>query len=268
MQNVPEYETIQLEIDGGIGKLTMDRPFVHNAFNADMVSDMREAVKLVKSGQTGIRVLILTGQGKSFCAGADIHWLGEIKNQTYEANIRESLEMSDIMYDLYSLPIPTIAMVNGPVMGCGVGFLCACDLAVASRKAMFAVNDVRLGVSPAVAMPYIVRKIGESNSRELCLTGDTIDVDRALAMGLVHRIVEHDKLDSTVNALCMNIMNNGPEALSITKNLLEKIPLMTLTEARMHTAEIIGKQRISDEGQEGMGAFIHKRQASWSPKEE
>ncbi|MCD6217633.1 enoyl-CoA hydratase/isomerase family protein [bacterium] len=264
MRQIQEFETIRLEYADGVGYMVMDRPNVHNAFNADMVSDMLDAVSLIKELTDEMRVLVLTGEGRSFCAGADINWLQEIKEQTYEENIRESLEMSDLMYALYSLPIPTIASVNGAVMGCGVGFVCVCDLAVASINAVFAATDVRVGVSPAVAMPYIVRKIGESNARELCLTAESIDAERALAIGLVHRIVEHVELDNEVKILCDKLMECGPEALATTKNLLEKIPLMSFTEARVHTAEVIGRQRMSEEGQEGMEAFIEKRKASWA----
>lgn len=264
MRQIQEFETIRLECADGVGWMIMDRPDVHNAFNADMVADMLAAANLIREMPDEIRVLVLTGEGRSFCAGADIRWLQEIKEQTYEENIREALDMSDLMYALYSLPIPTIALVNGSVMGCGVGFVCACDLAVTSENARFAVNDARVGVSPAAAMPYIVRKLGESNSRELCLTAESIDADRALAIGLVHRIVEQIKLEEAIMELCGKFMQCGPESLATTKKMLEQIPFMSFTEARVHTAEIIGRQRMSEEGQEGMESFIEKRKAAWT----
>lgn len=266
MVQIPEYETIKLEIRKGICYLIMDRPYVHNAFNADMVSDMLDALKIVKSAGNEIRVLVLTGEGRSFCAGADVNWLKEIKDQSYEANIRESLEMSDLMFSLYSLPVPTIANVNGTTMGCGIGFICACDIVVASENAIFAVNDVKLGVSPAVAAPYIMRKIGESHSLNYCLLGEPFDAKTAFRIGMVNKVVAHVELENAVDELCTQLMTSGPKALSITKDVLSKIPLMTFSEARVYTAEIIGKQRISEEAQDGMASFIKKEKPSWYPK--
>ena len=265
MRDIPEYETIRFEIVGGIGYLIMDRPYVHNAFNADMVSDMLHLVRILKDFGSDLRVMVLTGEGRTFCAGADIKWLQEIKEQTYEENIRESLEMSDLTYALYTLPLPTIAMVNGPVMGCGVGFLAACDIAVASKKAKISINDVKLGLTAAVALPYLFRKVGESHTRELMLMGEAITAERALAIGLVHHVVEHDKLIEKVKELTGKIMTSGPDALAVAKKLIETVPFMTLNEARTYTAEMLGKQRISEEGQEGMKSYIEKRKPSWFP---
>jgi methylglutaconyl-CoA hydratase len=264
--NIPEYETIRLEIEDKTAFLIMDRPFVMNAFNADMVDDMLAALRLIRDLKDEIRIVVLTGEGKSFCTGADINWLQEIKNQTYEANIRESLHMSDLMYSLYSLAVPTVACVNGPVMGCAVGFVCACDIAIASDEAIFAINDVKLGVSPVVALPYIIRKIGESYSRELCLRGETVIAEKALRIGLVHKVVKHDELDKTIHDLCAQLLTSGPDAMRISKDACEKIPMMSISEARVYTAEIIAKQRISEEAQDGMAAFIKKTKPGWYPE--
>ena len=265
MREIPEYETIRFTVSGGIGRLVMDRPYVHNAFNADMVSDMLHLMRIIRDLGPELRIMVLTGEGGSFCAGADINWLAQIKDQTYEENIRESLEMSDLMYAIYSLPMITIARVNGAVIGCGVGFLAACDLAIASKKAKFSVNDVKLGLTAAVAMPYLFRKVGESYARELLLTGEAISAERALAIGLVHEVIEPGELDKAVNILAKKLMTSGPDAIKVTKKLAETVPVMTFSEARAYTAEILGKQRIGSEGQEGMRSFIEKRKPSWYP---
>jgi len=265
VRDIPEYETIRFTVSGGIGYLVMDRPYVHNAFNADMVSDMLHLTRIIKDLAPELRVVVLTGEGRTFCAGADINWLSQIKDQTYEENIRESLEMSDLMYAIYSLPLPTIARVNGAVIGCAVGFLAACDLAIATKKAKFSVNDVKLGLTAAVAMPYLFRKIGESYAREMFLTGEAITAERAHAIGLVHEVVEQADLDKAVDVLAKKLMTSGPEAIKVTKKLAETVPVMTFSEARAYTAEILGKQRIGSEGQEGMRSFIEKRKPSWYP---
>jgi methylglutaconyl-CoA hydratase len=265
VREIPEYETIRFTVSGGIGRLVMDRPYVHNAFNADMISDMLHLMRIIKDMTPELRVVVLTGEGRTFCAGADINWLAQIKDQTYEENIRESLEMSDLIYAIYSLPLITIARVNGAAFGSGVGFIAACDLAISSKKAKFAVNDVKLGLTPAVAMPYIFRKIGESYAREMLLTGEAISAERALAIGLIHDVVDASDLDNSVNLLAKRVMTSGPDAIRVTKKLAETVPVMTFSEARAYTAEILGKQRIGNEGQEGMRSFIEKRKPSWSP---
>lgn len=256
------YETIRVEARGPTVWIWLDRPNVHNAFNAVMIRELAEA--FAKAGKNdSVRIAVLSGVGESFCAGADLNWMREIIRYSFEQNMRESRELASLLRAIYSLPKPTIARINGTVIGGGNGLFCACDLAIASEKAKFGLSEVKIGLIPAAISPYIVKRIGESEARALFLTGERFEASRALALRLVNAVVPADQLDFKVEEVIRLLLSSGPVAIAKSKELLQRVPGMSLEEAGEYTAEIIARLRVSPEGQEGMAAFLEKRKPGW-----
>ncbi len=158
-------KTILFTQEENIARVTLNRPEVHNAFNSKMITELDDVFEKIKADKS-IRVVILTGEGKSFCAGADLNWMREIINYSFEQNLEESLQLAEILHKIYILPKPTLAMVNGTAIGGGNGFLSACDISVASEDAIFGLSEVKIGLVPAAISPYVIRRIGESKARE------------------------------------------------------------------------------------------------------
>jgi len=257
------YQTIELERDGRVGRIWLNRPDVRNAFNAVMIGELREALRSL-AGDDAVRVIVLSGKGTAFCAGADLAWMREIVRFSYAQNLQESLDLAECLHDLYAVPKPTIARVNGPAIGGGTGFVSACDIALASTEARFGLSEVKIGVVPAVISPYVVRRIGESRTRQYFLTGERFDARRALEIGLVNLVVEPGGLDRGLEELVSSLLSSGPEALAKAKDLLSRVPGMGFDEAKRFTAEMIAELRVSAEAQEGMAAFLEKRKPKWS----
>jgi methylglutaconyl-CoA hydratase len=258
-----EYQTITFKIENQIARIFLNRPEIHNAFNNVMILELSEVFKKISEDEK-IRVAVLTGNGQSFCAGADLNWMKKVIDFSYEENLKESLQLAELFYLMYTLPQPTIARVNGAAIGGGAGLVAVCDLVIASEKAKFSLSEVKLGLVPACISPYVLRRVGERVARELFLTGERIDACKALEFGLVNQVVPDDKLDEAVDERIKQLLSSGPKALAMCKDLLQKIPGMGFEEFKRYTAEVIAKLRISEEGQEGMNAFLEKRKPKWS----
>ncbi|RKX69116.1 enoyl-CoA hydratase/isomerase family protein [candidate division WOR-3 bacterium] len=255
-------ETIRIEEKDRIFWIIFDRPKIHNAFNDVMLRELAEALNMVKDSPN--RVVVLTGEGKSFSAGADINWMRRVIKYSYEENLRESTFLADLFHKFYTLPKPTIAAVNGAAIGGGTGFVAVCDIAIASEQAIFSFSEVKIGLVPACISPYVVKKCGEGRARELFITGERIDARRAYEIGLVNRVVPHEELRSTVVEYARRIISSGPNAIAVCKRLLDRITDMDFAQARDFTAKTIAELRVSKEGQEGMSAFLNKKKPSWS----
>ncbi len=263
MSDVKEYQTILASRDGPVWHITLNRPEVHNAFNEAMIVELLDVVGgAVHEPQ--VRVVVLTGKGRSFCAGADLNWMRRVKDYSYEENLEESRRLADLMHTIYTLPMPTIARVNGAAIGGGTGLLAACDVIIAAETAKFSLSEVKLGLVPAVISPYVIRRVGESRCRQLMLTGERFKADRAKRYGLVNTVVPIEDLDDAVQERVAQLLTSGPEALKTCKELLRRVPLMDFEQAKAYTAEVIARLRISREGQEGMAAFLDKRKPDWS----
>ena len=256
------FQTIRLAVDAEVARIAFARPDVHNAFNATMIGELALAFDRVEKDDS-VRVVVLTGEGKSFCAGADINWMREIVNYSYEQNLSESLQLAETLHKLYSLPKPTVAMVNGTAIGGGNGFLSACDIAVAADVAQFGLSEVKIGLVPAAISPFVIRKIGESKAREYFLTGKRITAQEAYEIGLINQVVPSYYLRDTVDELVSLLLTSGPEALANCKELIFQVPQMSLEEVKQFTARMIANLRISAEGQEGMASFLEKRKPKW-----
>jgi methylglutaconyl-CoA hydratase len=257
------YETILVEKPGRIAWLWLNRPDVHNAFNAVMVHELRGALAAFRD-DASVRAVVLSGRGRSFCSGADLNWMREIIRYSYAQNLQESTALSNFLHELYAFPKPTIARVNGTAIGGGTGFLAACDIVVADAGAQFGLSEVKIGLVPACIAPYIVRRTGEGRARRYFLTGERFDAKRAAEIGLVNDVTPPGGLDAKVDEIAALLLSSGPEALARCKELLTRVPGMDFAEAGPYTAEMIAQLRISPEGQEGMAAFLEKRKPRWT----
>lgn len=256
------YTTIAFETRDEVVNVSFNRPEIHNAFNSTVISEMLDLFK--KIGQSkSLRVVTLSGKGKSFCAGADLNWMRGVISQSFEQNLAEANALAELFYTIYTLRQPVIARVNGAAIGGGTGFVAVCDFAIAARSATFSFSEVKIGVVPACIGPYVVKKIGEGKSRELFITGERMTAERALQVGLVNKMVEDVELDDAVDSCVNSILSSGPEAVAMAKKLVAEVPNMTPSQFKPFTAEMIARLRISDEGQEGMDAFLNKRTPKW-----
>jgi len=256
------YETIRYELDGGIITIWLNRPEVHNAFNATMLAELVDILEKV-DGADEIRVVIITGEGKSFSAGADLNWMKEMVGYTYEENIEDSLMISKLFYKIFTLKKPVIAAINGATIGGGMGFVGASDIVIASDRAKFGLSEVRIGLVPACISPYILKKSNEGALKELFISGMRFDALKAKEVNLANYVVEHNDLLDFAIQKAKELLVCGPNAIAVCKELFHKVPAMDIEEAYDYTTEVIAKLRVSDEAQEGMKAFLEKRKPDW-----
>ncbi len=258
-----EFETLRWELEDGILTVWLNRPDVHNAFNDTMLSELVDILDAI-DGDDGVRVVIFTGAGKSFSAGADLNWMRKMVDYTYEENLEDSLMISKVFYKIYTLSKPVISAINGATIGGGMGFVGASDIVIASERAKFGLSEVRLGLVPACISPYLLRKAPEGALKELFISGTRFGPQKAKEVFLVNYIVEHEKLLDFAKEKARELINCGANAIAICKKLFKEVPDMDLKTAYDYTADVIAKLRISDEAQEGMRAFLEKRKPKWS----
>ncbi len=253
------YKTLLVEERDGIVSVTLDRPDVHNAFNDELIA---EAVDLFGAmGSRDARAVVLRGTGPSFCAGADLNWMSRMVSYTREENIRDSSLLAKMYALIDECPLPVIGRIQGAAIGGGVGLVAVCDVAIAAKDCKFGLSEVKLGILPAVISPYVIGKIGRSHARALFLTGERFDAERALRIGLVHRIT--DDLDAAVEETVKQLRTSGPEAVRECKKLIAYVGSHELEEAIPYTIDAIATRRVSSEGQAGMKAFLAKEKAPW-----
>jgi methylglutaconyl-CoA hydratase len=250
----------------GVVTLTLNRPEKHNALNGHVVKALLQALKTL-SEEADVRVLIINGNGKNFCAGGDISWMQEMSNSSADENYQDAQMLADVMYHLYHFPNPTIALVHGAILGGGLGLVAACDIAIASKSTTFEFSEAKIGLIPAVISPYVIAAIGERMARYYFLTTNRFDVTQAHRVGLVHQITEDDALLSTGVMLGKQILRNGPYALKAAKQLLNQVTAEKITsKLAKKTAEMLSQLRVSPEAQEGLKAFVEKRDPPWRNK--
>jgi len=259
------YSTIALGRAGPLATLTLNRPETHNAFDAAMIAELRHAFAALADDEA-VRVVILSGAGASFCAGADINWMRESIDWTIEQNVADAEALADLFEAAWSLPKPLIGRINGAALGGGVGLVACCDLAVASEAARFGFSEVKLGLIPAVIAQYVVPKIGVSQARVLFVSGEQFTPERAFEIGLVHAITSPDDLDATVQSLATRMLASAPQAAGAAKRLVDAIWTLERDAARGYAVHTIAAARTSDEGQEGLRAFLEKRKPSWAER--
>jgi methylglutaconyl-CoA hydratase len=255
-------ERLEVERDGPIARVWLNRPEVRNAFDGLMVTELRKT--LFDFGTVDeVRVIVLGGRGPSFCAGGDLAWMKAAAHFTREDNLRDAQALADLFFTVYNSPKPVVARVHGAAFGGGAGLVAACDIPVAALGTQFAFSEVRLGIIPAVISPYVVGKIGESAARELFLTGERFEAVRAHEIGLVRAAVPPDDLDATVDGRVQELLQAGPRAIAETKALIREVAFRRVEDVQRYTVERLADLRVSPEGQEGMKAFLEKRKPGW-----
>jgi len=247
----------------GVATVTMNRPEKHNAFDDGVIAELRSAFDEI-AGRDDVRVVVLASNGKNFSAGADLGWMKRMAEYDYQHNLEDARLLAGMLKALYELPQPTIARVQGAAFGGAVGLVSCCDMAVATERASFCLSEVKIGLIPATISPFVIRAIGERASRRYFTTAERFSSAEAHRLGLVSEIVADDQLDSAIEALIDALLANGPQAVREAKRLIGDVAGREITsEVVEQTCERIARIRVSDEGQEGLGAFLGKRKPQW-----
>ena len=260
------YRHLIARRDGPVEYLTLNRPDVRNAFNEHVIAELSDwAARVTRDARPdGVRVVVLAGAGKTFCAGADVAWMAKTVAYTEAENMDDAMAASRMFAALDALPVPLIGRVHGAALGGGAGLCAVCDIVVAEENAVFAFTEVKLGILPAVISPFALAKIGRAAARELFLTGIRFSAARAHAIGLVHAVVPATELDPAVSRYVDEILAAAPEAIAAAKAIIARVWARPLDEAMAITATAIATRRVSAEGQEGLRAFLEKRKPSWT----
>ena len=258
--------TIKIELQGGVARVTLARPDVHNAFNDTMIRELTEAFSDL-GAREDVRVVVLAGEGRSFSAGADVEWMRSAATRTEEENLADASRLAAMLGAIDGCPKPVVVRVQGAALGGGVGLMACGDVVVAARDARIGTTEVRLGILPAVISPFVLRKIGYGRARAHFVLGDRFDAGWAFQIGLVHRLVDHEAdLDTAVHDVVQQLLAGGPAAQAETKRLLGRLLADPSAESQTRTTvETIARVRVSDEGREGLGAFLEKRKPRWHP---
>lgn len=258
-----EQSVIYSVDERNIATVTLNRAEKHNAFDDEMISELTRVFK--KAGEdANVRALILRAEGKSFSAGADLNWMKKMASYTEAQNESDALALATMLQTLYKMPKPTIARVQGAAFGGAVGLIACCDIAIGSKLSKFCLSEVKIGLIPATISPYVVEAMGARVCRRYFQTAEVFSARRARRLGLLSESVTEDELDSTIDNILSNILKNGPHAVAKAKGLVQWVSRQEINDALLtETSKLIAKVRTSEEGQEGLSAFLEKRSASW-----
>jgi methylglutaconyl-CoA hydratase len=261
-------ESVHLAVADGIARVTLARPEVRNAFNAGVIEQLHEIFTRITAADD-VRAVVLAGEGKVFCGGADINWMRASLDLKFDANVGDAERMSDMFRAIDNCPKPVVGRIHGAALGGGAGLAAVCDIAIAADDAIFGFTEVKLGIIPAVISPFAIAKIGTSHARALFLTGERFDANLAREIGLVHEVVPADDLDAAVDRRLAELRTAGPGAVAAAKLLIRRVLDNTYADSRAITTQAIARQRVSPEGQEGLRAFLERRPAKFlsSPAE-
>ncbi|MCW2248492.1 methylglutaconyl-CoA hydratase [Azospirillum fermentarium] len=258
------FETLEIAIDNGTATVWMNRPEVHNAFNAQVIADLHAACTALDADEA-VRVVVLAGRGKSFSAGADLNWMKQAGEAGEDENRADARRMALMLRALAELSKPTIARVHGAALGGGMGLAAACDICIASQQAVFATSEVLFGIIPSAISPYVLRAIGERQAGRYFLTAERLGAERAVQLGLAHEAVPADELDNVIAAIIQALKRGGPRAQTAAKALIRGVGTRAVPEAVVDdTARRIAALRVTPEAKEGLGAFLAKRPAAWN----
>ncbi len=243
----------------------LNRPEIHNAFNEQLISELTQFFSELNEDNQN-RAVVLGGHGRSFCAGADLEWMKKSATFSYEKNFEDAKALATMFFTINQSKLPVIGRIHGAAIGGGTGLVSVCDVVVASDRAKFGFSEVNLGIAPAVISPYVIAKIGQSLARELFITGGRFDSRRAQFIGLVHHIVPEIEIDEKIDKILSEIASSGPLAATACKKLVSSIITLPESKTIPFTADFIAKLRTSEEGQEGINAFLKKRKPVWYNK--
>lgn len=261
-------QDVQTSVDDrGVATVLLNRPDVHNAFNAEVISALKSAFDDLGKN-TDVRVVLLRGAGKSFSAGADLNWMKAAGEYTRQENVSDAKRLAAMLRSLRDLPKPSIALPHGTAMGGGVGLVATADIAIATKAAKFAFSEVKLGLTPATISPYVVEAIGARAARRYFLSGERFDADEAYRLGLVHQVTkDEDAMNNAADAIVSAILAASPSAVRAAKDLIEGVAFKAIDAAVMNdTAQRIAHQRTTDDAKEGLAAFLEKRDPKWLVK--
>ena len=259
-----DFHTLQLDFDPrGFATLWLDRADKNNAFDAAMIRELILALDALQE-RPELRFLVLRGRGKHFCAGADLAWMREAAALDYAANLRDAQTLAELMYNLNSLRLPTLAVVQGAAFGGALGLVACCDIAIGAADAQFCLSEVRIGLAPAVISPFVVQAIGERAARRYALSAERFDGARARELGLLAECYPAAGLDAALEQWIATLLANGPQAMKATEDLRREGGSGAHSPAlRRHTESAIARLRAGKEGQEGLRAFLEKRNPAW-----
>jgi len=263
-QGSPLQESpLLVDHDNGVTTLTLNKPAINNAFDDEIISLLIMALDDCRLNDD-VKVVKLTGAGKHFSAGADLNWMRRMADLDYSENREDAGQLARLMSTLYHLNKPTVAEISGASYGGAVGLIACCDIAIASEKSSYCLSEVKIGLIPAVISPYVVKAMGERQARRYFISAEVISSEQALKHNLIHETVPAEKLTTRVDEIISSLLNNGPIAMGISKALVQKVANEKLDDNLNHfTRDLIAQVRVSEEGQEGLTAFLEKRPAHW-----
>ena len=268
----PTYETLAVDSDGGVARIWLNRPDVRNALNATLIAELGTAIRAAVA-DPAVRVIVLGGRGKAFCAGGDLNWMRSAREMSPEEARADSANLANVMRALYESPKPCVARVHGSAFAGAMGLVAACDIAIASARTKFCLSEVKLGLIPSMIGPYVIRAIGERQSRRYMLSAEVFDAAQAQRIGLVSQVVADDgeddgqrALDTALDAMLAHLLAASPQALDACKRLIHDIVDQPIGDAvTADTAARIAAVRASDDAQEGIAAFFARRAPRWAP---
>jgi methylglutaconyl-CoA hydratase len=257
------YRNLRLARDGAVLRVTLARPDVRNAFDDVLIEELTRAFEQARE-DSAVRVVVLAGEGPTFCAGADVNWMRKAGGYSKAENEADAERMARMLRGIDSCPRPVIALAHGAAIGGGVGLVAAADIAIAAEGTVFSLAEVRLGILPAVVSPFVLRAIGPRMARDLFLTGDRFDAREAHRVGLVHQVVSAEELAAAGERKTASLLASGPEAVGVAKRLIAEVAWKSPEEVAAPTVRAISERRASAEAKEGLTAFLEKRQPSWA----
>jgi methylglutaconyl-CoA hydratase len=253
--------SLRIRQAGAVIHISLDRPAVRNAFDEELIAEL--TAWAASPPTSDARVAVLSGQGRSFCAGADLAWMSKMIAYSHDENVRDAETLTRMYESLNNLPLPLIGRVHGAALGGGAGLVAVCDIVVAADDAEFGFTETKLGILPAIISPFVIAKIGQSAARELFLTGVRFSARRARRIGLVHAIAPERELDSVIDDYVRELLTSAPGAIAGAKALIAEVAGRRPADVANATAQAIAQRRVSAEGQEGMKAFLEKRRPGW-----
>lgn len=260
-------DAVVVTIDQGIAKVSLNRPNIHNAFDDLMIKQLTEAFEQINTDSSA-RVLVLEAQGKNFCAGGDLNWMKRMAKNSHAENLDDARGLANMLKSLNSLSKPSIARVQGATYGGAVGLVSCCDIAVGTSTARFCLSEVKIGLIPATISPYVIAAMGQRAARRYFLSAEVFNAERALDLGLLSEVVNDDQIDSSIQAITNSILANGPAAVAAAKQLVFDVAQKPIEESLIaDTSAWIAAIRSSDEGQEGLSAFLEKRKPRWQQEQ-
>ena len=249
--------------DLGVAQVRLNNPDKHNAFDDEIIGELTEAFVAI-ADNSNVRAMVLGSEGKSFSAGADLEWMKRMASYSYDENLRDASALALMLKTLNEIPQPTIARVQGAAFGGAVGLVSCCDMAVAASAASFSLSEVKIGLVPATISPYVIAAIGQRAARRYFVTAERFDAHRALQLGLVNEVVDAEQLDQEIDRLINTLLANGPEAVTGAKQLVFDVAGKPIDQQLIDaTCETIAAIRVSEQGQEGLQAFLERRKPQW-----